>query len=139
MDLYFRLPDLRRDLVLPRTEFIVGDCRPVLFPIKLAPPRAVIDIARSMTPTASSLWIPSRIARAGEVVTQGLLVVMPEGDDAWTFFCDDMPGAYFSHPCRFFLIDGTGSNVRVVEASAPPIEQALQYIEDRPSRRFLFT
>ena len=135
---FFRIPDWRMQLAIPPTELFV-DGPAIPFRMKLAPPRAAIDAARAMTPSTSMLWIPSRIARPEDIVAENGVVVSND-EDAWVFFCDDVPGAPFSHRCRYFLISDGENIMRVVDANAAPREGDgdVGYIEDRPSRRILF-
>ncbi len=42
-------------------------------------------------------------------------------DEAWVFFIDDMPIAYWSHPCRYVLFDANSGFYLILNGDWPPI------------------
>lgn len=50
-------------------------------------------------------------------------------DTAWVFFSDDMPIAFWVHPCRFIFFDLANGNTHVINHNWPP----LPFLSDWPA------
>lgn len=136
MSTFFRIPDWRAAMA----ELALGATDPAIpLRTRLAPPVALLQAARRLVQGSASLWVPDRLARSGEVVSENGQVIAPQGEGAWIFFCDDAPGNGWGHPCRYFVLR-VGEAPVIVSASAPPREtlNSVGFVEDRPARRFLF-